>query len=116
MKPSTVAASVVDVATMSHSFFPSPGNVDSRLLDGGFSWCTVASFVVECRMPANSILERGSGKNGGNDGIEVQPSNERIHHVSIVGGSLKCCRAREMGICCFNKLKGKIECCSGFKL
>lgn len=82
-EPSAVAASVVHVSTTSRSFFPSLGNADSRLPDGGFSHCTVASPVVECRMPVESRLERGSERNGGNGGTDVRPSNDRRHHISI---------------------------------
>lgn len=82
-EPSAVGASVVHVATTSRSFFPPLGNAESRLPDGGFSSCTVTSSVVECRMPAEPRLELGSGHDGGNGGAEVQPSNERGHHISI---------------------------------
>ncbi|GLJ41876.1 hypothetical protein SUGI_0867090 [Cryptomeria japonica] len=62
------------VVTSSRAFFPPLGNAESRLSNGNFGSCAVASSVVECSMPAEPRLDRGSGQNGDNR-VEAQVSS-----------------------------------------
>jgi hypothetical protein len=61
----------VHVAVTTHSFFSMLGNVESRLLDGGFSRCIIVYFIVECVIPVELKLECGHGHDDGNDDFEV---------------------------------------------
>ncbi|KAH9313127.1 hypothetical protein KI387_028162, partial [Taxus chinensis] len=72
---------VFAVAATSRSFFPPLGNAGSRLPNGGFGTCTVASSVVECTMPVEQRMEHSSGQNGDNR-AEARASND-TRRVSI---------------------------------
>lgn len=62
------------VVTSSRAFFAPLGNAESRLSNGAFGSCAVASSVVECPVPADPTLDRSSGQNG-EDSVEAQVSN-----------------------------------------